>query len=137
MQKIKQLRDNSNFFRQALIDRGFHVFGDRDSPVIPVMLYHPAKLPAVSRECLKRNVRKFKLRNIFHQITHIIDYIQIAVVVVGFPATNLLTTRIRFCISAAHTREDLEWAIKEFDEIGSRLMLKYGTPDANVDSKLE
>jgi len=55
--RIQQLQDNSNFFRRALIERGFHVFGDRDSPVIPVMLYHPAKLPAISRECLARNVR--------------------------------------------------------------------------------
>jgi len=52
-----------------------------------------------------------------------------AVVVVGFPATGLLSTRIRFCISASHTRDDLEWAIKEFTDIGSRLMIQYGTPN--------
>lgn len=38
---------------------GFEVLGDNDSPVMPIMLYNPAKLPAFSRECLKRNVRLF------------------------------------------------------------------------------
>ena len=55
----------------------------------PIMLYNPGKISAVSRL--------------------LFDY-GIAMVVVGFPATPLLTSRMRVCISAAHTREDLEWA---------------------------
>jgi 7-keto-8-aminopelargonate synthetase-like enzyme len=51
---------------------------------------------------------------------------QLAVVVVGFPAVPLLSSRVRFCISAAHTREDLDNALKEVDLIGDRMMLKYG-----------
>lgn len=35
---------------------GFEVLGDNDSPVMPIMLYNPAKIPAFSRECLKQNV---------------------------------------------------------------------------------
>jgi hypothetical protein len=35
---------------------GFEVLGDNDSPVIPIMLYNPAKIPAFSRECLRQNV---------------------------------------------------------------------------------
>jgi serine palmitoyltransferase len=35
---------------------GFEVLGDNDSPVMPIMLYNPAKIPAFSRECLKKNV---------------------------------------------------------------------------------
>lgn len=31
-----------------------------------------------------------------------------AIVVVGFPATPLVESRARFCISAAHTKEQLE-----------------------------
>lgn len=31
--------------------------GDRDSPIIPLLLYHPAKMPLFSRECLKEHVR--------------------------------------------------------------------------------
>lgn len=32
--KIKQLRDNSNFFRRGLLALGFNVLGDWDSPVM-------------------------------------------------------------------------------------------------------
>lgn len=38
---------------------GFEVLGDNDSPVMPIMLYNPAKIPAFSRECLKQNVCYF------------------------------------------------------------------------------
>ena len=55
------------------------------------MLYQPAKISAFSRLCLDRGV---------------------AVVVVGFPATPLLTARARICISAAHTRQQLEEALE-------------------------
>jgi serine palmitoyltransferase len=105
--KLKALRENANFFRRGLIQRGFQVFGDMDSPVIPMTIYFPAKVPSFSRECLQRGL---------------------AVVVVGFPAVSLLSNRVRFCISAAHTKEDLEWALEEIDKIGTKLMMKYGTP---------
>jgi hypothetical protein len=35
---------------------GFEVLGDNDSPVMPIMLYNPAKIPAFSRECLNQHV---------------------------------------------------------------------------------
>jgi len=102
--KIKQLHDNANFFRKELIKRGFLVLGEGDSPIIPLMLYYPAKIAAFSREAFERGL---------------------AVVVVGYPATPLLLSRTRFCISAGHTKEDLEWALREIDEIGDKLKLKY------------
>eukprot|EP00163_Fabomonas_tropica_P021219 TRINITY_DN3722_c0_g1_i2.p1 TRINITY_DN3722_c0_g1~~TRINITY_DN3722_c0_g1_i2.p1 ORF type:complete len:495 (+),score=140.43 TRINITY_DN3722_c0_g1_i2:262-1746(+) len=109
-QKLKSIRDNSNMFREGLEKRGFEVFGDRDSPVIPVMLYNPAKIPAFSRECLKRNL---------------------AVVVVGFPATSLIESRARFCISAAHTKEDLQMALERIDEAGEAIQIKYNRGGAS------
>jgi len=109
--KVKQLKDNSNFFRRALIDRGLRVFGDEDSPVIPIMLYFPAKISSFSRACLEKNI---------------------AVVVAGFPATPILLSRARFCVSASHTREDLEWAIKELEEIADKQLLKYDNHSISV-----
>ena len=35
----------------------------------------------------------------------------LAVVVVGYPATPILLARSRFCISAAHSKQDLERAL--------------------------
>jgi serine palmitoyltransferase len=103
--RIKQLHDNSNYFRESLQKMGFHIIGDKDSPVVPMMVYHPAKMPGFSRALLERGL---------------------TVVVVGFPVTPLLLSRVRFCISAAHTHEDLEWALKEISELGDLCNLKYG-----------
>ena len=85
--KIAQLRKNSISLRTKFIDAGCHVLGDLESPVIPVMIYHPAKIKDISRICLKNGV---------------------AIVVVGFPACPIDACRIRFCISAGHTDEDIE-----------------------------
>jgi len=49
---------------------------------------------------------------------------KIGVVVVGFPATPLITSRARFCISAAHTREDLDFAIQMINEVGDLVLCK-------------
>nr|GMC87006.1 long chain base biosynthesis protein 2A [Ipomoea batatas] len=103
-EKLARIRDNSNFFRSELQKMGFDVLGDHDSPVIPIMLYNPAKIPAVSRECLKQNI---------------------AVVMVGFPGVPLLLARVRICISAAHTREDLLKALEVISTIGDLVGIKY------------
>lgn len=103
-QKITQLAENANWFRKEMERIGLHTYGDYDSPIIPVLIYQPGKIAAFSRECLSRNV---------------------AVVVVGFPATSIVLSRARFCISASHTRSDLEYAVKVIDEVAELLCLKY------------
>lgn len=105
--KLRELKENSNWFRGELRALGLEVIGDDDSPVMPVMLYNPAKIAAFSRECFKRNV---------------------AVVVVGFPATPLLLSRTRVCISAAHTRADLEQALAVFREVAHDIGIVYRRP---------
>ncbi|TKY62998.1 Long chain base biosynthesis protein 2d [Spatholobus suberectus] len=102
--KLAQIRENSNFFRTELQKMGFEVLGDDDSPVMPIMLYNPAKIPAFSRECLKQNV---------------------AVVTVAFPATPLLLARARICISASHSREDLVKALEVISRVGDLVGIKY------------
>ena len=95
--KISDLKRNSNYFRANLMRAGFHVLGDWDSPVMPVMLYLPGLLRRFSDMCLERHV---------------------AVVVVGFPATSLLTARARVCISAAHTQADLDYSLRVLIDVG-------------------
>lgn len=53
--------------------------------------------------------------------------LQLAVVVVGFPATPLLHSRARFCVSAGHTREELDRALEIIDRVTDKLKLKYKT----------
>ncbi|KAL2465508.1 Long chain base biosynthesis protein 2a [Abeliophyllum distichum] len=103
-QKLARIRENCNFFRSELQKMGFEVLGDNDSPVMPIMLYNPSKIPAFSRECLKQNV---------------------AVVTVAFPATPLLLARARICISAAHTKEDLIKALEVISRVGDLIGIKY------------
>ena len=79
--------------------------------VQPLMLYMPSNMTVFSRMCLERNI---------------------AVVVVGFPATPLLGTRVRFCLSASHTRADLDYALKHIADITSACLLQVhaGKPGA-------
>lgn len=103
--KLQALRDNSNYFRMRCQELGLHVLGHYDSPVIPVMLYHVTKVGAFSREAFKRGL---------------------AVVVVGPPAAPLVECRVRFCMSAGHTREQLDAALREVDEIADIVSIRYG-----------
>ena len=103
--KIRNLHDNAVYFRNGLRKLGLTVFGQETSPVIPAMLYNPAKMPAFSRKLLKRGL---------------------AVVVVGYPATSLIESRARFCVSAAHTRADLDHALQAIDEVANEAMVRYG-----------
>ena len=48
----------------------------------------------------------------------------IAIVVVAYPATPLISGRARFCVSAAHTKDDLDRLLQAADEVGSILGLK-------------
>lgn len=102
--KLIQLRENSNYFRNRLKEMGFLILGNADSPIIPLMLYQPEKFRAFSTLCLDRGI---------------------AVVVVAFPATDKNTGRARFCLSAGHTREDLDFALEHISIVGDQLMLKF------------
>lgn len=108
--RIQQLARNTRYFRRRLAQMGVITFGHEDSPVVPMLVYLFSKIAAV--------VRILKTRNI-------------AVVGVGFPATPLMEGRIRFCLSAAHTKAQLDYALEVIDEISDELGLKYSrkTPD--------
>lgn len=103
-EKLASIRDNSNFFRKRLAEVGFKVIGDEDSPIVPVMVHHPTKLAELSRICLELGT---------------------ALVAVGNPAVPLLYERVRFCISAAHTRDQLEKAIQQLVVVGAKLGVLY------------
>ncbi|KZZ91840.1 Pyridoxal phosphate-dependent transferase, major domain protein [Ascosphaera apis ARSEF 7405] len=105
-ERLQRLAFNSRYLRLGLKRLGFIVYGHDDSPVIPILLYNPAKMPAFSHEMLKR---------------------KISVVIVGYPATPLVSSRARFCVSAAHTKDDLDRVLSACDEIGNVLQLKISS----------
>lgn len=102
--RITALAENSRYFRQKLVEKGFIVYGNEDSPVVPILVYFPGKLCYLSRQLLKDGI---------------------AVVIVGFPATDLIRARVRICLSASHTKEMLDKALEAFDDLGDYLNIKY------------
>ncbi|TRX88001.1 hypothetical protein FHL15_011103 [Xylaria flabelliformis] len=105
-ERLQRIAFNSRYLRLGLKRLGMIVYGHDDSPIIPITLYNPAKIPAFSHEMLKRNI---------------------SVVVVGYPATPLISSRARFCVSAAHNKDDLDRLLAACDEVANILQLKFST----------
>lgn len=59
----------------------------------------------------------------------------IAVVTVGYPATVLTGARVRFCISAAHTREMLDKVLETLDKAGDYVGLKFSKKNPHFNFK--
>ncbi|KAG0419329.1 Serine palmitoyltransferase 2, partial [Dictyocoela roeselum] len=70
--RIARLQRNVKYFRKSLINLGYVIFGD-DSPIIPLLICNPGKIAPFSRMCLERGL---------------------AVVVVGYPATPVISSRV-------------------------------------------
>lgn len=102
--RIEQLAFNAKYFREALKRMGFIVYGNNFSPIVPMMIFIPGKISEFSR---------------------LMKTLGVAVVVVGYPATPIIESRTRFCLSASHTKEDLDDALEKISEAGDILGLKY------------
>lgn len=111
-ERIRTLARNSKYFRRKLQQMGTIVYGHNDSPVVPMMIFFPSKIRAVVNGLYDRNV---------------------AVVGVGFPATNMTEERVRFCISASHTKEILDDALKAIEEMADLLRLRYSRRKPNME----
>ncbi len=102
--RISKLARNARYFRQRLVQMGCIVYGHDDSPVVPLLLFLPAKIPAMVNGLLARGV---------------------ASVGVGFPATPMTEERARFCVSAAHTKEMLDQVLLAIEEVAEQINVKY------------
>ena len=105
-ERLGRIAWNSRYLRLGLKRLGFIVYGHDDSPVIPLLVYNPAKIAAFSHEMLRR---------------------KISIVIVGYPGTPLVSSRVRFCVSAAHNKDDMDRVLAACDEIGDILQLKFST----------
>ena len=94
-----QLRENAAFFRAQLTGLGFRLI-DGDHPIIPVMLGDASLAATMADRLLAEGVY-----------------------VVGFsyPVVPIGQARIRVQMSAAHTREELELAVRAFAKVGRAL----------------
>lgn len=94
-EQLEKLRSNTEYFRSALKAAGFDI-PEGVHPIVPVMLYDAR----VAQEFAKRMLEK-------------------GVYVVGFcyPVVPQGKARIRTQVSAAHSKEDLDFAVKCFIEV--------------------
>lgn len=114
-ERLQRLAFNSRYIRLGLHRLGFIISGLHDSPIIPIMLYQPQKMPAFSRMMLELNI---------------------AVVVVGYPATPLTSSRVRLCVSSSLTKDDLDRLLIAIDEVGTSLNLKMSQEVSPITGQL-
>ena len=94
-----QLEWNTNYFKEGIKKAGFDII-DGDSAIVPVMLYDAKLSQTMANELLKKGI-------------YVIGFF--------FPVVPKDKARIRVQLSAAHTKEHLDKAIKAFVEVGSAL----------------
>ncbi|KAF7319391.1 Serine palmitoyltransferase 2 [Mycena chlorophos] len=108
--RLRRIAFNSRYLRAGLAKLGFITYGHSMSPVVPLLLFNPGKM-IVAHRLFRENPK-----------------VPIITVVVTYPACDLMTARIRFCVSASHTKEDIDEILRAADRIGDVLDLKHGIP---------
>jgi len=93
------LESNTRWFRNAMTEAGFHIVPG-EHPIVPVMLGDAALASKFADAMLERGV-------------YVIGF--------SYPVVPQGKARIRTQISAAHTRDDLEKAVKAFVEVKREL----------------
>jgi serine palmitoyltransferase len=104
--RLRRLAFNSRYLWRGLSKLGFIIYGHAGSPVVPLLVFNPGKLALFHRMMRTRKT-------------------PIAVVIVSYPATPMITSRVRFSVSASHTKDDIDMVLRACDEIGDILDLKH------------
>lgn len=144
--RLERLAFNARYLNHGLRKLGFIIWGSRDSPVVPLLIFQPGKMTAFSDMMLHRDwalppSRRWETKDKewnSASLTYANIEVEkssdettpprrppIVVVVVAYPATPLISSRVRFCVSSAHTKEDIDDVLQACDEIGDVLCLKY------------
>jgi glycine C-acetyltransferase len=96
-----RLESNTRFFRQELTNRGFQILPG-EHPIVPIMIGDAALANQMAEKLLDRGV-------------YAIGF--------SFPVVPRGMARIRTQLSAAHSREDLEFGIEAFTAVKQELGL--------------
>jgi len=97
--RVQRLRDNTRYFREAIVEAGFKPLPG-ETPIVPIIVGETAAAIQMSDALLKE---------------------QVFVTGFGFPVVPRGQARVRCQISAAHSREDLDVAIQAFRKVGAKL----------------
>lgn len=96
---VKKLWENTHYFKEGIKSLGYDT-GGSETPIIPVMI-GDVKL-----------ARTFS-RRLFEE--------KIFAMAIGYPIVSIGKARIRVMISAAHSGEDLDFALNIFEKLGREL----------------
>ena len=96
---IQRVHENGRYFRAEMEKRGF-ALQPGEHPIVPVMLYEAPLAQEFAAKLLEEGV-------------YVIGFF--------FPVVPVGKARIRCQMSAAHTREDLDFAIAAFEKVGKQL----------------
>jgi len=96
---ISKVRDNTKYFREGVKKLGFKVL-EGEHPIVPVMLGDASKTQEISKKLLEEGLY---------------------VVGLWFPVVPEGTARLRFQISAAHSKEQLDKALNILAKVGKEL----------------
>ena len=95
----ERLDKNTMYFRQKIKEHGFDIKGI-DHPIVPIMIYDEKKAVKMSEELLKKNIY---------------------VIAFSYPVVATGHARIRVQISSDHSREQLDYALQAFLDVGTEL----------------
>ena len=95
-ERVRTLRENAQWFRQAITEAGFNPLPG-ETPIVPIIIGETADAIRMSELLLDEGI---------------------FVTGFGFPVVPQGTARLRCQISAAHTREDLAFAVEAIRRIG-------------------
>ncbi|HEX6059455.1 MAG TPA: glycine C-acetyltransferase [Gemmatimonadaceae bacterium] len=100
-QRVRRLHDNARWFREAITEAGFTPLPG-ETPIVPIIIGETADAIRMSNMLLDERV---------------------FVTGFGYPVVPQGQARVRCQISAGHTREDLEEAVRAFRKVGGKLGL--------------
>ena len=99
--RVTRLRENSSYFRSSLKEMGLHPLPG-ETPIVPIILGETAQAIRASELMLAEGV---------------------FVTGFGYPVVPQGHARVRCQISAAHTKDDLDFALAAFKSVGAKLKL--------------
>ncbi len=97
----EKLHENTKFFREEMIKRGFNILPGTH-PIAPIMLGDAVVAQEMANRMLDKGI-------------YVIGF--------SFPVVPKGKARIRTQVSAAHSREDLEYTVEKFSEVKSEMGL--------------
>ena len=96
---VKKLWQNAEYFQKGMKDLGFDT-GKTETPITPVMLGEAKLAREFSKELFKDGI---------------------FAMAIGFPTVPKGLARIRVMLSAAHSKEDLDFSLEKFEKVGKSL----------------